>query len=301
MLMMSLVMLLTVVSSAFAETIISETKGSYIHNDVDRKKSKIEEEEPAEEESASENETSEEKSAEAEQPEEESVSSDDSVAEEDNAEEATEAPAEEEPVEETPVEEPPVEETPVEETPVEETPVEETPVEETPVEEEPTEEETTEEEPAEDDSSKPTANGNAAVRAEADGLSVILFTVADGTKLDVISVEGEWALIEVDGQTGYIYKDDVNGITFESTEAPEERPTPKVTLFISRTAVVTPGETIYLTSKLEGFEGYETRFQWECDMGNGYEVIEGAEEDNYSFEASVETLAYNWKLTVFYR
>ena len=100
---------------------------------------------------------------------------------------------------------------------------------------------------------------------------------------------------------------DVEGVLPEPTPAPstapDETPVPnfKVTIFSSRRSVMAPGETVTLTCKLEGFEGYETLLQWECDKGNGYENVEGANGDSYSFEASVETLSYGWRLTVYYR
>ena len=51
----------------------------------------------------------------------------------------------------------------------------------------------------------------------------------------------------------------------------------------------------------EGFEGYEIKYQWQCDKGEGFENIENANEATYVFEASVETLGYDWRLAVYYR
>ena len=61
------------------------------------------------------------------------------------------------------------------------------------------------------------------------------------------------------------------------------------------------GETVYLTSKLEGFEGLELKYVWKVNKGEGFEVVEDANEATYSFEASAETLSWGWKLTVLYR
>ena len=210
-------------------------------------------------------------------------------------------------VEETPAEDPPAEETPAEETPAEE-PTEETPAEEIPAEEIPAEEIPAEEIPAEEipveeiaeETSEYTAIGDADVRLYNHGMSEIILTVADGTPLKVVGVEGDWVMVEIDGRIGYIFKDSVNGVEIEPELDEEGRPTPKVTLFISRRSVVTPGETIYITSKLEGLDGYELSFQWEVDKGNGFEIVPGATGDSHSFEASVETLAYDWQLTVTY-
>ena len=74
-----------------------------------------------------------------------------------------------------------------------------------------------------------------------------------------------------------------------------------MTIFSSRSSVMAMGETVYLTSKLEGFDGYETMLQWQCDKGNGFEDVPGANADTYSFSASIETLGYDWRLAVYYR
>ena len=158
-------------------------------------------------------------------------------------------------------------------------------------------------EPVEEPSAAITARGDADVRVAADGLSEIFATLPDGTALKLLAVEGDWAKVEVDGQIGYIYKDSVSGVEWpkaEPSETPDEQ-NMKVAIFTSRRTVVAPGETIYLTSKIEGFDGYEIMYQWECDKGDGFENIPGANDAAYSFEASVETLSYDWRLTVLYR
>ena len=223
-----------------------------------------------------------------------------------------------EPVED-PVEEPTAEPTvePVEEPTVE--PVEEPTAEPTvePTAEPEVEEEPTDglegEEPAFEPIEGLVVNNDADVRLEADGLSEILVTIDAETPVTVIGIEGDWVKIIVDGVVGYVFIDDIESIrdvegvlpepTPAPSTAPEETPAPnfKVTIFSSRRSVMMPGETVTLTSKLEGFEGYETLLQWECDKGNGYENVEGANGDSYSFEASVETLSYGWRLTVYYR
>jgi hypothetical protein len=83
----------------------------------------------------------------------------------------------------------------------------------------------------------------------------------------------------------------------EETEEKEETPK-KVTIFTSRTSIMEEGEIVYLTSKLEGFDGYEIELQWQCDKGEGFEDVEGANADTYEFEANAETLSWGWKLLV---
>ena len=137
------------------------------------------------------------------------------------------------------------------------------------------------------------------VRAGADGLSEILFTLPHGVYVTVLCAEGDWLKIEYEGQTGYVYK---AGIFTDGAEAPEaEKAQPKATIFSSRRAVMEPGETVTLTSRLEYADGYEIRYQWECDRGAGFEAVEGANSDTYTFEADTQTLSYNWRLVVYYR
>ena len=137
------------------------------------------------------------------------------------------------------------------------------------------------------------------MRASADGLSEILFTLPHGAMVSVLGVEGDWVKISYQGQTGYVYKDSLPSVEIEVPE--EEKAQPKVTIFSSREAVMEPGETVVLTSSVEYAEGYEIRYQWECDRGGGFEAVEGANGDTYAFEADVQTLSYNWRLIVYYR
>ena len=238
--------------------------------------------------------------------------------------EETEEPVVEPEVEETeePAVEPEVEETeePVVEPEVEETeePVVEPEVTEEPEVIEPTEEPAAEPTPA--PTAKPTkkpaptaeptpvpvtALGDADVRLEADGMSEIFVTIPDGAELNILAVEGDWVKVEVDGEIGYIYIDSVAGLVLpepETTPDPEadEEPEFKVTIFSSRRTVMAPGETVTLSCKLEGFEGYTVSYQWQYDRGNGFEDVPEATGETYSFEATVEMLAYDWSLLVYY-
>jgi hypothetical protein len=156
-------------------------------------------------------------------------------------------------------------------------------------------------------------NGDADIRLIANGLSEIIETVADQTVVGVLGIEGDWVHVLFGEVEGYIYIDsilavlEVEGLMPEPTPTPEVAPgaTPapnfKVTIFSSRRSVMAPGEPVYLTSKIEGFEGYEIKYQWQCDKGEGFENIENANEATYVFEASVETLSYDWRLAVYYR
>ena len=275
------------------------------------------EEEPTTEEPAAEEPVTEEPVV--EEPATEEPVAEEPVAEEPVVEEpVTEEPVVEEPVVEEPVTEEPVVEEPVEEIPAEEEPVEELPAEELPLDETTSEEEIDEEALVEIPEVVDTPLGaapvislaDAAVRIAADGLSDIFATLPEGTVLNVLSIEGDWVLveIEVDGlvMQGYIHKKDVLGLPEEEPEADEageavEIPK-KVTIFSSRRTVMTRGETVELTSLLEGFEDCsEILYQWECDNGSGFVAVPGANSATYSFKASAMTLSWGWRLTVSYR
>ncbi len=232
---------------------------------------------------------------------------------------ATETPAPVASEEPTPETEIPATETPApvaseEPTPETETPATATPAPvaseapeatETPA---PTNEPTPTETPEAEQHARITVNADTDIRLEADGMSAIIHTIPAGTAVTVLGIEGDWAKVEADGVIGYIYKDSINEWEqlkpkTDEDEAPkgEDECPIKVTIFTSRRAVMEPGETVNLTSKIEGSEGYETMLQWQWDKGNGFEDVPGANEDHYSFEASIETLSYSWRLVVYYR
>ncbi len=137
------------------------------------------------------------------------------------------------------------------------------------------------------------------VRLEGDGLSEIVLTVTPDAEITVLSVEGDWVEVQIGEQIGYIFKADA--VKMGLIEAEEETEVqPKLTIFSSRRSVMEPGEIVFLTSLLEGLDGYTISYQWQWDRGNGFEDIAGATSDSFAFEASVETLAYNWRLIVYF-
>lgn len=162
-----------------------------------------------------------------------------------------------------------------------------------------------------------------ALREKADGMSAVVATIDPGTSATVKSTDGDWSLVEVDGVEGYIYKDDLKKISAvsETAEEPSEEEAEdaeetesedkedavktsakKVTIFTDRKAVMTEGDKVTLTSKLEGFDDCaEVRYIWKVDKGNGFEEIPGANQSSYTFTATAETLSWNWHLTVLYR
>ncbi len=63
--------------------------------------------------------------------------------------------------------------------------------------------------------------------------------------------------------------------------------------------VLRPGDTISLVGTTEGLDSDTLTYQWECDKGSGFEPIEDANEDVYSFEVSAESMTWNWRLVVY--
>ena len=160
------------------------------------------------------------------------------------------------------------------------------------------------------------------IREDADGMSVIINTVPKDAEIDILGVEGDWVLVEAEGEQGYIYAEDLEPQaeteeqpeeTAEVPEEPEETEETveeaeeevidtsnmKVTIFTSRRKVMKNGEPIILTSKLDGFEGIEQiNYQWYCDKGNGFEPVDGANSDSYTYTTNSETLSWSWLLEV---
>ena len=148
----------------------------------------------------------------------------------------------------------------------------------------------------------------ASVRGEPDGMSPVIATVAEGTELTVLEVSADWIKVELDdGTIGYIYRKETSipapekekSADEEAAEIESEEVEMKVLIFTSRKARMTLGETVYLTSDLQGFENCTTiAYQWQWDTGSGFEDIPGATEDSYSFSADLDTLSYDWRLKV---
>ena len=136
------------------------------------------------------------------------------------------------------------------------------------------------------------------IRVAASGMSAIFLTLEEDMEVTILGVEGDWVKVELpDGTIGYIY---INDIEFEGK--PEKVYTEKkVTIFSDIHPMMRVGELIHLTSLLEGFEDcVAITFQWECDKGNGMEPVEGGTGDSYSFEATADSITWDWQLTVYY-
>ena len=80
--------------------------------------------------------------------------------------------------------------------------------------------------------------------------------------------------------------------TDDEPKIPDEE---NVRILTSFTGVIGYGEQIDLSSEVDG---EVLSYQWECDKGQGFEKIEGANDPTYSFTATPESLSWNWRLTV---
>ena len=80
--------------------------------------------------------------------------------------------------------------------------------------------------------------------------------------------------------------------TDDEPKIPDEE---NVRILTSFTGVIGYGEQIDLSSEVDG---EVLSYQWECDKGQGFEKIEGANDATYSFTATPESLSWNWRLTV---
>ena len=143
------------------------------------------------------------------------------------------------------------------------------------------------------------------VREKPDGLSAIFTSLSEGMEVTVISIEEDWATVFVNGKLGYVFINDIAAYleTEEDDSSEEIAEIPKkVTIFSSRRTLMEEGEPVYLTSLLEGFEDcVEIQYFWKVNKGEGFEIIEGANEESYVFTASMESLSWDWHLTIMYR
>ncbi len=130
------------------------------------------------------------------------------------------------------------------------------------------------------------------VREAPDGMSAIICSVPKGTAWTVLAVEGDWVQVQLDGVTGYVYIIDAGVETPETEEM-------KVTIFTSRRSVMTPGEIITLTSRLQGLDAYNVSYQWMVNRGSGFENVPGATGESHQYEATIESLAWDWQLALY--
>ena len=155
------------------------------------------------------------------------------------------------------------------------------------------------------------AKTGAVLRVLPDGMSPIVASTPGGTQLPVMWQSSDWYAVNVDvcvfgDDCLYAYKDDIEIPHMgqkKLNQAYDEREEPlkKVTIFSSQRVSSRVGDEITITSKLEGFDGYNVTYIWKVDKGNGFEVVEGATDPEYTFTASAESFDWEWQLAVSYR
>jgi len=90
-------------------------------------------------------------------------------------------------------------------------------------------------------------------------------------------------------------------LIFTPTPIPTLLPQLVVNISTSRRPVMDLGEPIILTSQIENSEYYKNiTYQWECDKGNGFEIVEDATESTYSYPATLESFSWSWRLIIHY-
>ncbi|MBR6088504.1 MAG: hypothetical protein IKP86_01130 [Anaerolineaceae bacterium] len=133
------------------------------------------------------------------------------------------------------------------------------------------------------------------IREKASGLSGIIDTLEENTEAAYLGITGRWVMVQLpDMKTGFIYYGDINDADIEAPAAGRQ-----VLIFTSRRSVMEFGETINLTSVLEGFDDItDIHYQWECNKGEGFEPVEGATEDHYSYVADPDSISWGWRLVI---
>ena len=162
------------------------------------------------------------------------------------------------------------------------------------------------------------------VHVSPDELSDLLTTLDKGAAVTTIGQENGWTRAVIGDQVGYVLSEllaetlpeeepeEKAEETETAEEAAEEKAAEpaagaaelqekKVSITSSRCTVMTEGDYVLLSSKIEGFDGLDVVYQWECDQGNGFQPVESANNDTYVFKASTESLSWDWRLTVYYR
>ena len=70
-----------------------------------------------------------------------------------------------------------------------------------------------------------------------------------------------------------------------------------VSIQCSMNGMVLLGDTVTLTSYVDN-DCEVLSYLWECDRGSGFEPVDDEVGDSVSFIASLESLSWNWRLTV---
>ena len=75
---------------------------------------------------------------------------------------------------------------------------------------------------------------------------------------------------------------------------------PIVTIWSDRQPIMQEGEVVTLYSKVENTEGWIIKYQWECGTNGIFIAIPEATEPTYSFIATKESLALDYRLIIYF-
>ena len=125
-------------------------------------------------------------------------------------------------------------------------------------------------------------------------LSSVPVDVAEKIKEFVKSQDAEAAAKADAEKNGFYVPDGVYSVADDSSKA--------VTITTTMGASIKAGDTITLRSILFGFEDCsDILYVWRVDKGSGFETVPDSNSDTYSFQATAESLRWNWRLDVYYR
>ena len=138
-----------------------------------------------------------------------------------------------------------------------------------------------------------TVSGGLIAQAVSQGSGLIVSTLPGGrpaTELDC-TVTRDSVSFPVDWFAAY--RIDASSV---AGALPEPDPL-NVRIESSMNGMILLGDTITLTSFVEDAPA-ALSYQWECDRGEGYQPVDGAVEDSFTFVATAESVLWNWRLTV---
>lgn len=87
----------------------------------------------------------------------------------------------------------------------------------------------------------------------------------------------------------------------EATPTDLQEIQPTVTIWSDRKPIMQKDEVVTLYSKVENTEGWIIKYQWECGTNDIFIAIPEATEPTYSFIATKESLALDYRLIIYFK
>ena len=144
------------------------------------------------------------------------------------------------------------------------------------------------------------------VHEEADENSRIFAVYENGARLFAVPAEGDWIAVIIQNKTGFVRKESLIAPAHsQSKETDEDRlydgkeKIRKAPVSSSLGKAVEKGETICLSVDLGDFADCSEVFViWEVNSGDGW--VQAAEGQTFEYQASVESLRWNFRARVFF-